>query len=166
MPYRKNQSLVALDRLRMVDELPTAIHRSVLSADIVARIGLNREVATSPRFSLYARLERNGLMVESAVERLRARTASAGETALLDLEPGAAVMEVSRHSFAADGTLLDVVDAVYDARRYSYEARILRERPRAAAASADGTNTETSHELGNQRTYGPRLGPWHDDGRG
>jgi basic membrane protein A len=35
-------------------------------------------------------------------------------------------MAVRRRTFAADGTILDVVDAVYDARRYAYEAEIRR----------------------------------------
>lgn len=163
LPYGDDQPLIALDRVRIVDDLPTAIHRSVLSTDVVERIGLTRAMASNPRFSLYAALERSGLIVESAVERLAARPASADERALLNLESGAAVMEVTRHSFAADGSILDAVDAVYDARRYSYEARILRGRQKEAAAFSDGVNQENSHAFGNHKTYGPRLGPWHDD---
>jgi GntR family transcriptional regulator len=152
----------------MVDDLPTAIHRSALPAALVERIGLTREIAANPQFSLYARLERSGLVVERAVERLRARSASTGETGLLDLEAGGAVMEVRRRSYASDGSLLDVVDAVYDARRYSYEARILRGHDKGSAASTNEADKETgdAEQADDARAYGPRLGPWNDARRG
>ena len=37
-------------------------------------------------------------------------------------------MAVHRETLGPDGMLLDVVDAVYDARRYSYQAEIRRDR--------------------------------------
>jgi GntR family transcriptional regulator len=37
------------------------------------------------------------------------------------------VMSVRWQTFAADGAIHDVVDAVYDARRYAYEAEIRRD---------------------------------------
>jgi len=162
LPYAESDRLVAVDRLRMVDGVPAAIHRSVLLADLVERIGLTRAVADNPRFSLYARLERSGLAVENAVERLKARPATSSERALLSLDRGAAIMEVSRHSFARDGALLDVVDAVYDARRYSYHAVIIRGQFEKTAAFPAGNKRERKHGHKNDRVYGPRLGPWTD----
>jgi len=38
-------------------------------------------------------------------------------------------MAVRRETRGSDGELLDVVDAVYDARRYSYHAEIRRDAP-------------------------------------
>ncbi len=168
LPYPADEPLVAFDRLRMVDGLPAAIHRSVLTEALLGSIGLTAEVAATPRFSLYARLALSGLSVESAVERLRARCATAEEARLLDLGAGDAVMAVGRISFATDGTLLDVVDAVYDARRYSYEARILRGRQSQSAAPSNGNDRETGHEHhpDSDRIFGARLGPWTDDRRG
>ena len=37
------------------------------------------------------------------------------------------VMAVRRETRGSDGALLDVVDAIYDARRYSYQAEIRRD---------------------------------------
>ena len=39
-------------------------------------------------------------------------------------------MAVRRETRGRDGALLDVVDAVYDARRYSYQAEIRRDAPK------------------------------------
>ena len=72
-------------------------------------------------------------------------------------------------TFAADGTILDVVDAVYDARRYAYEAEIRRDRGSASLGPASLTSTEKHHasNLDFSHDFGPRLGPWgRIDGRG
>src|SRR5580704_14493005 len=53
LPYDEDEELIALDRLRLVEGVPTAIHRSVLSAALAARVGLTADIAASPRFSLY-----------------------------------------------------------------------------------------------------------------
>jgi GntR family transcriptional regulator len=143
LPYREDELLIALDRLRLVDRVPTAIHRSVISATIAERIGLTREIVASPSFSQESRLLR---LVDSRV-----------------------VMAVRRRTFAADGTTLDVVDAVYDARRYAYEAEIRR----APGLAFPDLHPQAARENDNvsqanvERNFGPRLGPWGDvDGFG
>ena len=165
LPYAHDEPLVALDRLRLVDGLPAAIHRSVLSAGLVEETGLTEAVAAEPSFSLYGFLEWAGLSVERGIERLSARPAAASERRLLELERNAIVMAVHRQSYAADGRLLDVVDAVYDARRYSYEARLLR-RDESVGSNIIGKR-EMNHaaDLHDARAVGPRLGPWNDLGR-
>lgn len=166
MPYREDEALIALDRLRLVDRVPTAIYRSVLSAAVAARIGLTADVVASPSFSLYRRLDDAGLFVDRGVETLRARSANLEEARLLRLDDNRVVMAVTRKTFAADGTVLDVVDAVYDARRYAYEADIHRSRPaglidRRAQTSRENHNVSYAND---QQSFGPRLGPWGDDG--
>jgi GntR family transcriptional regulator len=163
LPYAEDEPLVALDRLRFVDGLPAAIHRSAVSAALGEAIGLTRAVAADPSFSLYGFLAAAGLVVERGIERLSARLASVSERRLLQLERNAVVMAVQRRSCAGDGSLLDVVDAVYDARRYTYEARLLR-RAEVDASGTNGNNREMSHaaDFHDARTVGPRLGPWDD----
>lgn len=71
-------------------------------------------------------------------------------------------------TFAADGAILDVVDAVYDARRYAYEAEIRRDRGSASLGPASLTSTEEHYasNLDFSHDFGPRLGPWgRIDGR-
>ena len=162
LPYAEDEPLVALDRLRLVDDLPAAIHRSALSAALVREIRCTRAVAAEPSFSLYGFFERAGLVVERGIERLSARPASTRERRLLALERNAVVMAVHRRSFASDEPLLDVVDAIYDARRYSYEARLLRRASQTVHPHSTATGGRVMPHFHDARTVGPRLGPWDD----
>ena len=162
LPYREEEGLVLLDRLRLVDGLAVARHRSVLSAGLLERIGLTEAVVRRPDFSLYSHFADAGLQVASANERLIARLANEEESRLLGLSRNAVVVAVNRQTFAADGTPLDAVDATYDARHYSYEARLTR----GAEPGNEKTNKEQRHDIQKPDPdghNGPRLGPW--DGR-
>ncbi|HWU60505.1 MAG TPA: GntR family transcriptional regulator [Ensifer sp.] len=162
LPYGEEEPLVLLDRLRLVDGVAVARHRSVLSADLIERIGLTETVVRRPDFSLYSHFGESGLQVASANERLIARLANDEETRLLGLSRNAVVVAVNRQTFAADGTPLDAVDATYDARHYSYEARLTR----GAEPGNEKTNKEQRHDIQKPDPdghNGPRLGPW--DGR-
>jgi GntR family transcriptional regulator len=166
LPYPEDAPLIGLDRLRLVDRIPTAIHRSIVSTEIASAIGLNSEVAAEPRFSLYRLFDNAGLTVSRGVETLRAREATPEEAELLELGNDRVVMAVQRHTFAADGAILDAVDAVYDARRYAYRAEA--RRGTAPALARSHSQRVTIKEEGNasnssaQRSFGPRLGPWGD----
>ena len=165
LPYPPAQKLVRLDRLRLVDDIPTAIHASVLSAEIASRIGLTRKAAASPKFSLYRLFAQAGLVVARGVETLRARAADAEERRLLELGDDAVVMEVVRSTFDSDGALIDHVRAVYDARRYAYQAEIRG----AEALGAQGARLKEDGNGSRKRSqpgFGPRLGPWDDGGDG
>ena len=111
------------------------------------------------------------LSVWSAASKICARAATPEEAAQLGLrnDEDRVVMSVRRQTFAADGAILDVVDAVYDARRYAYEAEIRRDRGSASLGPASLTSTEKHHasNLDFSHDFGPRLGPWgRIDGRG
>jgi GntR family transcriptional regulator len=71
---------------------------------------------------------------------------------------------VRRETRGEDGALLDVVDAVYDSRRYAYQAEIRRDAPSTLASSNPRKAMETNHETHSniERNFGPRLGPWVD----
>lgn len=163
IPYEPAEKLVRLDRLRLVDNIPTAVHASVLSAEIVSRIGLTRKAASAPRFSLYRLFAEAGLVVARGVETLRARAADAEERRLLELGDDAVVMEVVRSTFDVAGSLVDFVRAVYDARRYAYQAEILSALDRGASHLKEDGNGSKKRT---QPVFGPRLGPWDDDGDG
>jgi GntR family transcriptional regulator len=130
---------------------------------VANRIGLTRGVAAAPGFSLYRLCDRDGLIIERGVETLRARAATAGEARLLAVADAPVVMAVRRETFGRDGALLDVVDAVYDAWRYSYQAEIRRDRA-AKTSSHSRKKAETNHASNSnvRRAFGPRLGPWGD----
>lgn len=159
MPFRPGEPLIVLDRLRFLDGIAVARHRSLLAARVVERIGLTESRAAAPDFSLYRCFAQHGLAAHVAEERLTARAASREERALLQLPPAAAVVAVCRQTFAPDGTILDAVDAVYDARRYAYESRLVRHPPADRAAHMFGE--ETSNATPPPLTPDPaaRLGP-------
>lgn len=165
VPYPQGAPLVLFDRLRFVDGIAMARHRSVLSAELAAAIGLTRNIAGEPTFSLYRFFDEHDLSVEFATEQLYARAAEPVERELLDLDDNAVVVAVNRRSFAADGTLLDAVDATYDARRYSYEAQLVRRhRLVNEEPQKENDNAEIAYDAG--RHNGPRLGPWDAGGNG
>lgn len=161
LPYEQDESLLLFDRLRYVEGIAVARHRSTLSAELLARIGLVESVAHAPDFSLYRHFEENGLKVATANERLVARLASEEERRLLELADDTVVVSVSRQTFAQDGTPLDAVEATYDARHYSYEARLTRQ--------SDSGNQKTQEKqdafknADHDGHHGPRLGPFDGD---
>ena len=164
LPYPESTELIAMERLRFVDGAPAAIHRSFIDEKVADRIGLTRGVAAAPGFSLYRLFDRGGLIPERGVETLRARAATADEARLLAIADSPVVMAVRRETFERDGALLDVVDAVYDARRYSYQAEIRRHPRPTTLSSHSRKKVETNHASNSnvRRSFGPRLGPWGD----
>lgn len=163
LPYAKEEELLLLDRLRLVDGKAAARHRSVLSLRLAEQTGLTRETAAMPGFSLYRHLEERGFTVHSATERLVARAPEPEDRNLLGLTRDGVVVAVIRHSFAADGTLLDCVSATYDARRYSYEARLVRQHGPGNNATYQENDNDPQPDLRDDHP-GPRLGPWGDGG--
>jgi GntR family transcriptional regulator len=163
LPYSPETPLVLFDRLRFVDGMAVARHRSILSARLVDTIGLTLEAASDPDFSLYQYFATHNLTVATANERLLARLATAEERRLLALAANAVVVSVSRHTFSDDGTPLDAVDATYDARHYSYEARLTRQ---SETGNKEKQTLERKDEFQNREMgshHGPRLGPWGDE---
>lgn len=167
LPYPEDSTLIGMDRLRLVDREPTAIHRSVIDAEIAHRIGLTRRVAAARGFSLYRLFDQAGLKIERGIETLRARLATVVEARLLEIGDEPVVMAVRRETRGSDGVLLDVVDAVYDARRYSYHAEIRRDVTLTATNSHPPKSMEKHHasNSNDKHAFGPHLGPWRDRGR-
>jgi GntR family transcriptional regulator len=165
LPYPEDAPLIALDRLRLIDAAPAGIHRSVIDAGLARLIGLTREVAAAPRFSLYQLCEEAGFIIERGTESLRARQATQAEAALLELGEELVVMTMRRLTWAANGALVDAAEAIYGSRRFTYEAEIRREHaPRDAARPPQTMENAHAPDFHHQRSFGPRIGPRH--GRG
>ena len=165
LPYDQGEALIAFDRLRLVDNAPAAIHRSVIAASVAAKIGLTASAARQPDLSLYRLFDQAGLAVARGLETLRARCASPEEADLLRLprhEPPV-IVSVRRQTFGLGGAVLDVVDAVYDARRYAYEAE-MRRFSLASSLTAPVSTRENDNAYSSiiRHDFGPRLGPWGD----
>jgi GntR family transcriptional regulator len=165
LPYGNAEPLILVERLRLVDGMPMAIHRSTLAAALVAELGLTRIKAAEPRFSLYRFYEQNGLRIERGMESLSARKPTPSERRYLRLGADGIVIVVTRHSYGADGRVLDSVDAIHDSRRYSYQALLLRDPQQQATANQaltqkEGNNVEI---VTDPESLGTRLWVGHSD---
>jgi GntR family transcriptional regulator len=162
-PYAKGTPLLRLERLRLVDGAPLAVHYSVLNASIAQAAGLTRVIAADPHFSLYRLFRDGGFVIERGIETLQARLATGREAQLLELDKSPVVMTAHRETYAKNGVLVDVDDAVHDARRYAYETEI---RPGGELASPFSEQRETAHasNSNHKRSFGPRISK--RDGRG
>ena len=143
LPYRKSP-LIGLDRLRLVDRVPTAIHRSIVYAGVADTIGLTPRRPEAPVFSVsVARQCRPDDCY--GLETLHGRPATDEEATCSMLGDEPVVMAVQRETYSDQRDILDVVDAVYDARRYAYEPRYgaIRRRPRRLAPASLKRQGET-----------------------
>ncbi len=141
VPYGHDTALIGLERLRLVDGIPMAIHRSTLSAALVNEVALTRIKASDPHFSLYQYYEQHGLRIECGVESLSARRPTPSERRALRMRTDGIVMVVTRRSLGADGRILDAVDAIHDSKRYSYRALLMR-NPGSPGQSISRTQTQ------------------------
>ena len=164
LPYSPDEPLILFDRLRFVDGNAMARHRSVLTAGLCESIGLTREAVEEADFSLYAHFNFHDLKVATASERLMARPATPEDRKLLKLPADGVVVSVHRTTYSHDGTPLDAVDATYDARHYSYEARLTRQTELGNQKPTQ-EKKDDFHPSEMEGHHGPRLGPW-GSGRG
>lgn len=128
LEFHCDRPAVYLCRLRYLDRLPCAIHRSIIPMHVARRIEqLNKtgeDALRAKDFSLYDALENAGFRVADARERVTTRLATPEETELLDLEDPTAVMVVFRRSFDGTGSLVEAVEAVYNGEFYTYDMRL------------------------------------------
>jgi GntR family transcriptional regulator len=111
-----------LRRLRVVDDVPLSVQIAYLPAALCPRLEDNDLTA-----SLYRLLEsRYGLRLWSGKETLRARGATESEAALLDVHEGAAVMYMERVTYAATGTPVEYLEAVWRGDRYDFKVTLSR----------------------------------------
>jgi GntR family transcriptional regulator len=163
LPYPKGTPLLRLERLRFVDGSPMAVHYSVLNVGVAQTAGLTKNIAADPHFSLYRLFRDAGFVIERGVETLQARLATGKEAQLLELDKSPVVMTAHRETYAENGVLVDVDDAVHDARGYVYETEI-RRGDELAPSSSEQPETAHASNSNHKRSFGPRIG--ERDGRG
>ncbi|MGI9357075.1 MAG: GntR family transcriptional regulator [Rhizobiaceae bacterium] len=117
-------------RLRYVDGVACAIHRSVVPQSIFGRLFSGNQDAEvrlrRPDFSLYLQMEQSGLQVHEARERVTARSMTAAEAALLDTRTNEPAIIVFRVSYSEKGEILEAVEAAYRADFYTYDTHLVR----------------------------------------
>jgi GntR family transcriptional regulator len=114
-----------VDRVRLVDDAPTGVHRS-----LVARRAMPGDAEAwaaalhDPGASMYAVLADAGSRATHAEEHLDALLAGAEDEALLELAEPAALMRVVRLSTDQDGRPLEATDARYAGDRFDYRVTL------------------------------------------
>jgi GntR family transcriptional regulator len=154
--YADGTPLLRLERLRLVDGAPLAVHCSVLNANIAQAAGLTKAVAADPHFSLYRLFRDGGVAIDRGVETLQARLATRREAQLLQLDGSRVVMTAHRETYAKDGSLIDVDDAVHDARQYAYETEIRRGDELTPPFSEQRETAHVSNS-NHKRSFGARI---------
>ena len=153
LQYGCDEPALLLERARLVDGLPWALHTALIPTRIAAAIpalmGPDSEVEQAD-FSLYRTFDAAGMEIEHADETINVRLATEREAALLDIELPSAVMLVHRSSFDAAGRLIELIEAVYLQDCYTYDARLTRASPLATLRRGDGPRAERKL---------PRAGP-------
>lgn len=116
-----NAQIYQLRRLRMANGLPVAIEEIRLPYDRFSGV----EKLNFSRISLYQTLrDRYGIKVSRADEILEARSATRHEAQLLEVQPRASLLAISRTLWSTDGLPVETAHSVYRGDRYRAVLRI------------------------------------------
>jgi GntR family transcriptional regulator len=121
LDVRVGASTYVIERLRLVDDAPMAVETSHLSAArFPGLIGALRKTQ-----SLYRALaDTYGVRPVQAEETIETASASPREAGLLEVDTGAPILVLGRHSFDADGAPIEYVRSWYRGDRYTFVARL------------------------------------------
>lgn len=106
-----------LGRLRIANELPLAIERASLAADILPDPSV---VGTS----LYAELHRSGHSPVRAVQRISACNVTKEDATLLAVPIGSAGLAIERVSYLASGRVVEFTRSLYRGDAYDFVAEM------------------------------------------
>lgn len=110
-----------LRRLRLANDLPVAVEEIRLPSDRFPGV----EKLDFTRLSLYQTLrDRYGIKVSRADEILEARSATNREAQLLEIQPRASLLVISRTLWSTDGLPVETAHSVYRGDRYRAVVRI------------------------------------------
>ncbi|MEM8815278.1 MAG: GntR family transcriptional regulator [Pseudomonadota bacterium] len=129
MQYGSDEPAYLLHRIRLVDDAPWAVHRSLVPLSVASQVPAfdsDTAILEQQNFSLYEALSQAGFTIDHADEAVNARLATEEEAKLLAIDLPAAVMSVHRKSYDPNGRVLELIEAVYLGDCYTYDARLVR----------------------------------------
>lgn len=112
-----NMQVARVDRLRFADGVPMAIERSSLPADILPDPGL---VETS----LYSILRQRDCVPSRAIQRISAINLPRDDAALMNMPPGAAVLQIDRTAYLPTGRPVEFTRGLYRSDIYDFVAEL------------------------------------------
>ncbi len=110
-------SVARIARLRTADGRPMAIERASLPTDILP----NPLIVET---SLYDVLEKTGMRPVRALQKISAINLSANDAAMLEVEAGAAGLQIERTSYLADGRVVEFTQSIYRGDAYNFVAEL------------------------------------------
>jgi len=111
------ESVTRLARLRLADDVPLAIERASLSANVLPD---PFKVETS----LYALLDKMNFMPVRAMQRISATNLSPQDAELLGVEEGIAGLAITRVSYLASGQIVELTKSIYRGEAYDFVAEL------------------------------------------
>lgn len=109
-------------RVRLIDGLPF----SHLTTHVPERIGVTYTEADLAARPLLSLLERSGVRIAHATQDVTAVLASPEVAAALDVDVGSALLGTTRTVFAADGSGVEHLSALYRPDRYALRVEMVR----------------------------------------
>jgi GntR family transcriptional regulator len=109
-------------RVRLIDGKPF----SHLTTHVPERVGVTYSEADLAARPLLSLLERSGVEIERATQQVTAVLASPEVAATLDVEVGSALLGTTRTVFAADGSGVEHLSALYRPDRYALQMEMVR----------------------------------------
>lgn len=112
--------IICIERIRMLDELPTIAETIILPTELFGDLG--KPQACELPNTLYGMYEtRFGITIHRAEEKLRATAATEQDASLLGLATGAPLLEIERTALTLDGTPVELRISRCDTSRHYYQ---------------------------------------------
>lgn len=112
--------VLAIERLRLVDDTPLAIMRNWHPADLFETTPSELEAT-----GLYALLRRNGIQMRIANQQIGAAAATAQEAKLLEVKVGSPVLTMERTAFDETGRAVEFSSHRYRSDAYTFETTLV-----------------------------------------
>lgn len=111
------ERVARISRLRLTGDMPLAIERASLSADILPE-------PLAIKDSLYKHLEVSGTRPVRAIQRIRAANISEDDAHLLQIPVGSAGLHIERISYLGTGRVIEFTRSIYRGDTYDFVAEL------------------------------------------
>jgi GntR family transcriptional regulator len=163
--FPPGEPVARIERVRTADGVAVGVHTLYIPTGLAKRVGFSAAaLRRAPGTSLYKAFEVAGVHIDVAYEAFVSRLATEHEACLLEVEPGTAVLQVTRRTFDEVGRALELVKAVYLGERYEYAIWLRRSpgpqrtrRPPRALAATNPPRGRTNPPAATERTKLPRA---------
>ena len=111
------ERVARISRLRLTGDMPLAIERASLSAEILPDPGAIGD-------SLYKHLEASGARPVRAIQRIRAANIAEDDAHLLQIPVGSAGLHIERISYLGTGRVIEFTRSIYRGDTYDFVAEL------------------------------------------